>query len=101
MSAKPSYNNFQEYLIYPTDPEDWRKIEEEFRNRLNVPHTVGALDAQIFNHSQQRRRIENETLGLQQPEPHGPGDQIYTASFWGMIPLSIWLGWSIPTEVDK
>ena len=28
----------------PTDPENWRKIEERFRNRWNVPHTVGALD---------------------------------------------------------
>ena len=29
----------------PTDPEDWKKIEERFRNRWNVPHAVGALDA--------------------------------------------------------
>ena len=28
----------------PTDPEDWKKIEERFRNRWNVPHGVGALD---------------------------------------------------------
>ena len=28
----------------PTDPEDWKKIEERFRNRWNVPHAVGALD---------------------------------------------------------
>ena len=27
----------------PTDPEDWKKIKERFRNRWNVPH-VGALD---------------------------------------------------------
>ena len=27
-----------------TDPEDWKKIEERFRNRWNVPHAVGALD---------------------------------------------------------
>ena len=34
----------QEYLIFPTEPEDWKKIEERFRNRWNVPHAVGALD---------------------------------------------------------
>ena len=34
----------QEYLICPTDPEEWRRIEEKFRNRSNVPHAVGALD---------------------------------------------------------
>ena len=28
----------------PTDPEDWKKIEERFRNKWNVPHAVGALD---------------------------------------------------------
>ena len=28
----------------PTEPEDWKKIEERFRNRWNVPHAVGALD---------------------------------------------------------
>ena len=34
----------QEYLVCPTDPEDWKKIEERFRNRWNVPHAVSALD---------------------------------------------------------
>ena len=28
----------------PTDPEDWKKIEERFRHRWNVPHEVGAID---------------------------------------------------------
>ena len=28
----------------PTDPEDWKNIEERFTNRLNVPHAVGAPD---------------------------------------------------------
>ena len=28
----------------PTDPEDWKKIGERFRNRWNVPHAIGALD---------------------------------------------------------
>ena len=112
-----------EYLMCPSDPEDWKKIEEKFRNRWNVPHAVGALDgkhiaikkpkksgseyfnykgyfslvllalvnadykflwvntgssdsssdAQIFNHSKLKRRIENGTLGLPPPEPLGPG----------------------------
>ena len=113
----------QEYLVCPTDPEDWKKIEERFRNRWNVPHAVGVLDgkhiaikkskksgseyfnykgyfslilldlvdadykflwvnagaigsssdAQIFNRSKLKRRIENGTLGLPPPEPLGPG----------------------------
>ena len=113
----------QEYLVCPTDPEDWKKIEERFRNRWNIPHVVGALDgkhiaienpkksgdeylnykgyfslvvlalvdadynflwvntgasgsssdAQIFNHSKLKRRIENRTLGLPPPEPLRPG----------------------------
>ena len=110
------------YLTCPTDPEDWKKVEERFRNRWNVPHAVGALDgkhiaikkpkksgseyfnykgyfslvvlalvnaeykflrvnmgasgslseAQIFNYSKLKRRIENGTLGLPLPEPLGP-----------------------------
>ena len=113
----------QEYLVCPTDNEDWKKIEETFRNRWNVPHAVGALggkhiaikkpkksgseyfnyqgyfslvllvlvdadykflcinvgasgsssDAQIFNCSNLKRRIENGTLGLPLPEPLRPG----------------------------
>ena len=27
-----------------TETEDWKNIEERFRNRWNVPHAVGALD---------------------------------------------------------
>ena len=34
----------QECLVCTTDPEDWKKIEERFRNRWNVLHAVGALD---------------------------------------------------------
>ena len=30
-------------------------------------------DAQIFNRSKLRRKIENKTLGLPPPEPRGPG----------------------------
>ena len=33
----------QEYLVCPTDPEEWKKIEERFRNKWNVPHVVGVL----------------------------------------------------------
>ena len=33
----------QEYLVCPTKPKDWKKIEERFRNRWNVPHAVSAL----------------------------------------------------------
>ena len=122
--CKAILKEFQhEYLMCPTDPEDWKKIEERFRNRWNVPHAVGALDgnhiaikkpkksgseyfnykgyfslvllalvdadykylwvnmeasgsssdAQIFNHSKLKKRIENGTLGLPPPEPLGPG----------------------------
>ena len=106
-----------------TEPEDWKKIEERFRNRWNAPHAVGALDgkhvtikkpkksgseyfnyksyfsllplalvdadykfmwvnvgvsgsssdAQIFNSSKLKRRIENGRLGLPPPAPLGPG----------------------------
>ena len=28
----------------PTDPEDWKKIKQRFRNRWDVLHAVGALD---------------------------------------------------------
>ena len=126
----------------PTDPGDWKKTEERFRNRWNVPHAVGALDgkhiaikkpkksgsedfnykgsfsvvlldlvdadykylwvnmgasgsssdAQIFNRSKLKRRIENGTLGLSPPEPLGPGRRIYTTSCWGMTPLPVCLG---------
>ena len=43
--CKAILKEFQrEYLVCPTDPEDWKKIAERFRNRWNVPHAVGALD---------------------------------------------------------
>ena len=35
----------EEYLICPTDPEEWRAVEEKFINRWNAPHVgLGALD---------------------------------------------------------
>ena len=43
--CKAILKEFQhEYLICPTDPEDWKKIEKRFKNRWNVPHAVCALD---------------------------------------------------------
>ena len=122
--CKAILKEFQhEYLICPTDSEDWKKIEERFRNRWNVPHAVSAIDgkhiaikkpkksgseyfnykgyftlvllalvdayykflwvnvgasgsssdAQIFNHSKLKRRIENGRLGLPPPKLIGPG----------------------------
>ena len=42
--CKAILHEFQkEYLICPTDPEEWKSTEEKFRNRWNVPHAVGAL----------------------------------------------------------
>ena len=51
---------------------------------VNVGASGSSSDAQIFNCSKLRRKIEN---GLPQPEPLGPGDQIYTTSFWRTMPL--------------
>ena len=43
--CKAILKEFQhEYLMCTTDPEGWKKIEERFRNRWNVPHAIGALD---------------------------------------------------------
>ena len=141
----------QEYLMCPTDPKDWKKIEERFRKRWNVPHAVGALDgkhiaikkskksgseyfnykgyfslvilalvnadykflwvnvgasgsssdAQIFNRSKLKRRIENGTLGLPPPEPLGPGGKICTTSCCGTMPLSLCLVQSSHTADDN
>ena len=39
---------FQEYseevLSCPTTPEEWRPLAEEFKNRWQFPHVVGAID---------------------------------------------------------
>ena len=138
----------QEYLVCPTDPEDWKKIEERFRNRWNFPHAVRALDgkhiaikkpkksgseyfncegyfslvllalvdadykflwvnvgssgsssdAQIFNRSKLKRRIENGTLGIPPPESLAPGgpdlhyfllrDDAFVVMPWLMKPCS-------------
>ena len=43
--CKAILKEFQhEYLICPTDLVDWKKTEEGFRNRWNVPHAFGVLD---------------------------------------------------------
>ena len=34
----------EEYSICPTDFENWKKVEEKFRTKWNVPHALGALD---------------------------------------------------------
>ena len=31
-------------MNYPGSPEEWKRVEEKFRKRWNVPHVVGALD---------------------------------------------------------
>ena len=42
--CKAILREFQkEYFICPTVPEDWKSIEEKFRNRWNVPHAVCTL----------------------------------------------------------
>ena len=55
---------------------------------VNVGSSGSSSDAQIFNHSQLKRRIENGTLGVPPPEPLGPGGHICTTSCWGTMPLS-------------
>ena len=143
--CKAILKEFQhEYLMCPTDPEDWKNIEEIFRNRWNVPHSVGALDgkhlaikkpknscseyfyckgyfsvvllalvdadykfpwvnvgsngsssdAQIFNSSKLKRRIENGTLGLNRLNHLDLRGQIYTTSCWWTTHLPLCLGWS-------
>ena len=39
---------------------------------VNTGASGSSSDAQIFDHSKLKRRIENETLGLPPPEPLGP-----------------------------
>ena len=57
-------------------------------------------DAQIFNHSKLKRRLENGILGLPPPEPVGPGWPDLHYFLMGMKPLPLCLGWSSLT-VDK
>ena len=108
-----------EYVGCPTCPEEWKEIEQEFRDRWNVPHATGALDgknismrcyrhggsayfnykgfhflvlltmddseykfiwydiaaagsssdALIFNYSDLRQKIEDNTIDFPQPSP--------------------------------
>ena len=50
---------------------------------VNMGSSGSSADAQIFNHSKLKRRIENGTLGIPPPESLGPGGQIRTTSCWG------------------
>ena len=34
------------YLCCPDSPEEWKRVEEKFRTRWNVPHAVGAIELQ-------------------------------------------------------
>ena len=48
-SAEPSFAKFQdEYLHCSTSPDEWKREEEKFRTRWNVPHAEGALDGKII-----------------------------------------------------
>ena len=44
---------------------------------VNVESSGSSSDAQIFNCSKLKRRIENGTLGIPPPEPLGPGGARY------------------------
>ena len=49
-------------------------VDAEYKFLLvNVGASGSSSDAQIFNHSKLRQKIENETLRLPPPEPLGPG----------------------------
>ena len=37
----------EEYLCCPNSPEEWKRVEK-FKNRWNVPHTVGAKDGKYI-----------------------------------------------------
>ena len=80
----------QEYLMCPTDPvksgSEYFNYKGYFSRVLlalvdadykflwvNVGASGSSSDAQIFNHSKLKRRVENRTLGLPPPEPLGPG----------------------------
>ena len=50
---------------------------------VNLGATVSLSDAQIFNYSKLKRRIENGTLGLPPPEPLGPrGPDLHYLLLW-------------------
>ena len=62
---------------------------------VNVGARGYSSDAQIFNHSKLKRRIENGTLGLPPPEPLGPnlhyfllGDDAFALMPWLVKPYS-------------
>ena len=42
-------------MTCPTDLKDWKKVEEKFRTRWNVPHALGALDVKHIAMKKQNR----------------------------------------------
>ena len=58
----------QECLVCPTDLEDWKKIEERFQNKWNVPHAVGALDG--------------KHIAIKKPKKSGSEYFNYNRYFW-------------------
>ena len=62
---------------------------------------VGASDAQIFNRSKLKRRIEDGNLGLPPPEPLGPGGRDLHYFLLRTMRLTLCLGWSSHTADDN
>ena len=105
----------------PTDPEDWKKIEERFRNRWNAPHAYGTLDrkhiaikkakksgSEYFNYkgyfslvclalvdadykflwvNAGASELRTEPWDYHHLNHLDLVGQIYTTSWWGMMPL--------------
>ena len=77
-----NYNGYLSLVLFALVDADYKFLW------VNAGASESSSDAQIFNRSKLKRRIENRTLGLPPPEPLGPGGgQIYTTSCWGTMPL--------------
>ena len=68
---------------------------------VNARASGSSFDAQIFNCSKLKRRIENRTLGLPPPEPLGPVGPDLHFFLLGTMPLLWCLGWSSLTVDDN